>query len=152
MFSCVPFSWCHGLVCDCGILLIVIAELLSSIIYKLECANSRDSNHPVHLHRPVLVFRVKKRSTKKCPSKTLIRLCRCTSWSESLIGAHTNLYLLLDIVLYVNKTELCSGPASLVHIFNVWTIIMQSLNIKERNLFELQITQKFHNVNILKVA
>ena len=25
-----------------------------------------------------------------------------------------------------NKTKLCSGPASPVHIFNVWTIIMQN--------------------------
>ena len=31
-----------------------------------------------------------------------------------------------------------------VHIFNVWTIIMQSLNIKEWKLFELQITQTWH--------
>ena len=38
-----------------------------------------------------------------------------------------------------NKTKLCSGPASSVHIFNVLTLIMQSLNIKEWNLFELQI-------------
>ena len=29
-----------------------------------------------------------------------------------------------------SKTKLCSGPASSVHIFNVWTIIMQRLNIK----------------------
>ena len=32
---------------------------------------------------------------------------------------------------FQNKTKLCSGPASPVHIFNVLTIIMQSLNIKE---------------------
>ena len=31
----------------------------------------------------------------------------------------------------LNKTKLCSGPASPVHIFNMLTIIMQSLNIKE---------------------
>ena len=31
-----------------------------------------------------------------------------------------------------------------VHIFNVWTIIMQSLNLKEWKLFELQITQTWH--------
>ena len=31
-----------------------------------------------------------------------------------------------------------------VHIFNVWTIIMQILNIKEWKLFELQITQTWH--------
>ena len=28
-----------------------------------------------------------------------------------------------------NLTKLCSGPASPVHIFNVWIIIMQSSNI-----------------------
>ena len=28
-----------------------------------------------------------------------------------------------------------------VHIFKVWTIIMQSLNIKEWKMLELQITQ-----------
>ena len=39
-------------------------------------------------------------------------------------------------LLNVQKTE--------VHIFNVWTIIMQSLNIKEWILLELQITQTRH--------
>ena len=41
-----------------------------------------------------------------------------------------------------NKTKLCSGPASSVHIFNGWTIIMQSFNKKEWNRFELQIKYK----------
>ena len=31
-----------------------------------------------------------------------------------------------------------------MHIFNVWPIIWQSLNIKELKLFELQITQTRH--------
>ena len=35
-----------------------------------------------------------------------------------------------------------------VHIFNVWTIIMQSLNIKERKLLELQVTQTQHPLRI----
>ena len=35
-----------------------------------------------------------------------------------------------------------------VHIFNVWTIIVQSLNIKEWILLELQITQTRHPLNI----
>ena len=30
-----------------------------------------------------------------------------------------------------NKTKLCSGPASRVHTFNVWTVDMQSLNVQE---------------------
>ena len=35
-----------------------------------------------------------------------------------------------------------------VHIFNVWTIIVQSLNIKEWILLELQITQTWHPLSI----
>ena len=35
-----------------------------------------------------------------------------------------------------------------VHIFNLWTIIMQSLNIKEWKLFELQITQTWHPLRV----
>ena len=35
-----------------------------------------------------------------------------------------------------------------VHFFNVWTIIMLSLNIKKRKLFELQITQTRHHLSI----
>ena len=33
-----------------------------------------------------------------------------------------------------------------MHILNVWTIIMQSLNIKEWKLLELQITQTWHTL------
>ena len=36
-----------------------------------------------------------------------------------------------------------------VHIFNVWKIIMQSLNKKEWILLELQITQTRHPLSIL---
>ena len=36
-----------------------------------------------------------------------------------------------------------------VHMFNIWTIIMQSLNIKEWKLLELQITQTRHHLSIL---
>ena len=36
-----------------------------------------------------------------------------------------------------------------VHIFNVWTISMQSLNIKEWILLKLQITQTRHHLSIL---
>ena len=50
-------------------------------------------------------------------------------------------------IMTLNKIKLCSGPASLVHILNVWTIIMQSLNVKEWNLFEIQISHKVHNVS-----
>ena len=50
------------------------------------------------------------------------------------------LNIIANSVFILDKTQLCSGPASPEHIFNVWTIIMQSLNIKEWNLFELQIT------------
>ena len=42
----------------------------------------------------------------------------------------------------LNKTKVCSGPALGVHIFNVWTVDMQSSNIQEWN----QITPKLHNV------
>ena len=35
-----------------------------------------------------------------------------------------------------------------VHIFNVWTIIMLSMNIKEWKLLELQITQTTHPLSI----
>ena len=42
---------------------------------------------------------------------------------------------------FVNKTKLCSGPASPVHV-GVWTVDMQSSNIQEWN----QITSKLHNV------
>ena len=35
-----------------------------------------------------------------------------------------------------------------VHVFNVWTVIVQSLNIKEWTLFELQITQTWHPLRI----
>ena len=45
-------------------------------------------------------------------------------------------------MIYNNTAKLCSKPASPVHIFNVLTIIVQSLSIKELNLFELQITHK----------
>ena len=34
------------------------------------------------------------------------------------------------------------------HMFNVWTIIMQSLNIKEWKLLELQITQTRNHLSI----
>ena len=34
------------------------------------------------------------------------------------------------------------------HMFNIWTIIMQSLNIKEWKLFELQITQTRNHLSI----
>ena len=37
-----------------------------------------------------------------------------------------------------------------MHIFNVWTIIIQSLNIKERILLELRITQTRHLLSIWK--
>ena len=47
-------------------------------------------------------------------------------------------------------TKLCSGPALEVHMFNVWIINMQSLNIKEWKLFELQITQTRHPLIILQ--
>ena len=42
----------------------------------------------------------------------------------------------------MNKTKLCSGPVLPVHIFNVWTIDVQSSNIQELN----QNTHKLHNV------
>ena len=42
----------------------------------------------------------------------------------------------------INKTKLCSGPASQVHIVNVWIVDMQSSNKQEWN----QITSKFRNV------
>ena len=35
-------------------------------------------------------------------------------------------------------------------MFNVWLIVMQSLNIKEWKLLELQITQTRHPLSILK--
>ena len=35
-----------------------------------------------------------------------------------------------------------------VHMTDVWTIIMQGLNIKKWKLLELQITQTRHNLNI----
>ena len=37
-----------------------------------------------------------------------------------------------------------------VHIFNEWTIILQSLKIKKWKLFELQITQTRHHLSILR--
>ena len=36
----------------------------------------------------------------------------------------------------INKAKLSSGPATPVHSFNVWTIIMQILCVKEWNLFK----------------
>ena len=36
-----------------------------------------------------------------------------------------------------------------VYMFNVWTMIMQSLNNKEWKLFELHITQTRHHLSIL---
>ena len=45
--------------------------------------------------------------------------------------------------------EMCTKNK--VHIFNVWIINMQSLNIKEWNLFEIQITHTLHNVSTPKV-
>ena len=48
----------------------------------------------------------------------------------------------LEKLSYWNKIKICSGPVSRVHIFNVWTVDMQSSNIQEWN----QITPKFHNV------
>ena len=45
-----------------------------------------------------------------------------------------------------NIYQMCTKKK--VHIFNVWTIIMQSLNIKEWKLFELQITQTWHPLRI----
>ena len=36
-----------------------------------------------------------------------------------------------------------------VHMFNVWTVMMQSLNNKEGKLFELDITQIRHHLGIL---
>ena len=45
-----------------------------------------------------------------------------------------------------NKTKLFSEPASPVHIFNVWTINMQSSNIQEWHLFKLQTKHKLHNI------
>ena len=41
-----------------------------------------------------------------------------------------------------NIYQMCTKKE--VHIFYVWTIIMQSLNIKEWKLLELQITQTWH--------
>ena len=38
-----------------------------------------------------------------------------------------------------------------VYMFNVWTIIIQSLNIKEWKLLELQITQTRHHLSISDV-
>ena len=49
----------------------------------------------------------------------------------------------------VNKTKLCSGPASRVHIFNVGTIIMQSLNIKKMKA--LRSSYSLHKLVIPKV-
>ena len=50
--------------------------------------------------------------------------------------------------MFLNKTK----PASPVHIFNVWIISMQNLNIKKWNLFELQITHILHNVSTPKAV
>ena len=36
-----------------------------------------------------------------------------------------------------------------VHMFNLWTMSMQSLNNKEWKMFELHITQTRHHVSIL---
>ena len=36
------------------------------------------------------------------------------------------------VIMIINKTKLCSGPASRVHI-GVWTVDMQSPNIQEWN-------------------
>ena len=55
----------------------------------------------------------------RCPSKTLLRLHRCTGRAESSIGAHTNLYHLMDtdstghsywfvLLLYVPRQQLWS--------------------------------------------
>ena len=61
----------------------------------------------------------------------------------------TALCKVMDPNRNLTKTALCSGPALRVHIFNLWTIIMQSLNIKEWNLFELQIIQCKHSTNVV---
>ena len=46
-----------------------------------------------------------------------------------------------------NINQMCTKRE--VHIFNVWTIIMQSLNIKQWKLLELQITQTRQHLSIL---
>ena len=76
-------------------------ELVSSIRYKLACVYSEDSNKSTHLHNliRVFVYGFKKSLTLGYPKSTilrLIRLHRCAGWSESSVGAHVNLYLLLD--------------------------------------------------------
>ena len=50
------------------------------------------------------------------------------------------IYLSMHTLIKQDKTLLWTYVAGAQ--FNVWTIIMQSLNIKEWNLFELQITHK----------
>ena len=45
-----------------------------------------------------------------------------------------------------NIREICTKYQ--VHIFNVWPIIMQSLNVREWILLELQITQTRHPLSI----
>ena len=39
------------------------------------------------------------------PFKTLIRLCKCTGWFESLMGGHANLYLLLDTCSFMMNSQ-----------------------------------------------
>ena len=70
---------------------------------------------------------------------TLSRNFSCNAIAEGSVLQHKIIFYIRD---KLNKTKPCSGPAPPLYNFNVLTIIMQSLNIKEWNLFELQITHK----------
>ena len=90
-----------------------IFEPVSSIRYKLVCAYSEDSNQSVHPHSVISLSFLHEQmldpwlSTERL-FKTLIRLCGCAGCSESSMGAHDNVYLLLDT--YSNNIQLDCSP------------------------------------------
>ena len=77
----------------------------------------------------------------ECQSKTQIRLCGYAGWSESSMGAHTNLHLLLVTGWY---TKLLYGSQSDLHIYD-WKESVYFLTIW---IHMVAITSKIENVSI----
>ena len=111
-------------VCDCGI------SWSYSLLLLLSCLS--------YIPWPFVYWKPTKQELRQT-LKTLINVIIFIFAKINKLPQNVAFHQLLHFLLRENKTKHGSVPVSSVHIFNVWTIIMQSSNIKEWNLFEIQI-------------
>ena len=74
--------------------------------YPLICAANKDTSQPEHLQNQISLCCQQEETLHPWLSrmrlvKILIRLCKCTAWSESLLGTHVRRYVFWFYGLYI---------------------------------------------------